>query len=304
VKRKVAVHLTRPLLPSVERALADDFELVGEPEGAAGIVAVPGDLVDATFLDRAGSQLRIVALHAVGYDNVDLEAATARGVVVTNTPGVLTQATGEFTIALILTLLRRVAAGDRLVRRGDEWSWEPTFMLGTGLAGKTLGVVGLGRIGREVARLAEAFGAHIIHTSRSSGVPLEELLAQADVVSLHVPLTAETSRLIGAAELRRMKRGAVLVNTTRGPVVDEAALVAALERGDIVGAALDVYEHEPDVHPGLRRLENVVLTPHIASATAEAREAMGMLCVEPLRGVLLEQRLPSNVLNPDAWPGP
>jgi glyoxylate reductase len=303
VKRKVAVHLTRPLLPSVERALADDFDLVGEPAGAAGIVAVPGDTVDGTFLDRAGSQLRVVALHAVGYDNVDLEAATTRSVVVTNTPGVLTQATAEFTIALILAVLRRVSAGDRLVRRGDEWSWEPTFMLGTGLAGKTLGIVGLGRIGREVARLAEAFGVHVVHTSRGSGVPLRELLAQADVVSLHVPLTAETSRLIGADELRRMKRGAVLVNTTRGRVVDEAALVAALERGDIAGAALDVYEHEPDVHPGLLRLENVVLTPHIASATAEAREAMGLLCVEALRSVLLEERLPPNALNPEAWPG-
>jgi glyoxylate reductase len=300
VKTKVPIHLTRPLLPAVERVLADEFELLPEPAGAAGIVAVPGDRVDGAFLERAGAQLRIVALHAVGYDNVDLEAATAHGVLVTNTPDVLTQATAEFTIALVLAALRRVAAGDRLVRRGDEWAWEPTYMLGTGLAGKTLGIVGLGRIGSEVARLAEAFGARVIHTSRSSGVPLAELLAHADVVSLHVPLTPQTDRLIGAAELRAMKRNAVLVNTTRGRVVDEAALVEALEAGEIAGAALDVYEHEPDVHPALLRLENVVLTPHIASATAEAREAMGMLCVASLRAVLLEGQRPPNLLNPEA----
>jgi glyoxylate reductase len=301
VKTKVPIHLTRPLLPAVERVLADEFELLDEPAGAAGIVAVPGDRIDAAFLEGAGRQLRVVALHAVGYDNVDLEAATARGVAVTNTPGVLTQATAEFTIALVLAALRRVAAGDRLVRRGDEWAWEPTYMLGTGLAGKTLGIVGLGRIGSEVARLAEAFGARVIHTSRRSGMPLAELLGQADVVSLHVPLTPETDRLIGAAELRAMKRNAVLVNTTRGRVVDEAALVDALQQEQIAGAALDVYEREPDVHPALLRLDNVVLTPHIASATAEAREAMGMLCVASLRAVLLEGRRPPNLLNPEAW---
>jgi glyoxylate reductase len=302
VNEKAAVHLTRPLLPSVERALAAEFELLPEPVGAAGIVAVPGDRVDGGFLDRAGPQLRVVALHAVGYDNVDLEAASARGVVVTNTPGVLTRATAEFTLALMLALVRRVVAGDRLVRRGDDWSWEPSFMLGTGLAGKTLGIVGLGRIGREVARLAEAFWMRVVHTSRSGGLPLAELLDGADIVSLHVPLTAETTHLLGAAEFRAMRQEAVLVNTSRGPVVDEAALVAALEHGEIAGAALDVFEREPQVPPRLRALENAILTPHIASATEEAREAMGMLGADSLRAVLVEGRRPEHVLNPEAWP--
>jgi glyoxylate reductase len=299
-KRKVRIHLTQPLLEAVERALAADFELLPHPAGAAGIVAVPGDRIDAGFLDAAGPQLRVVALHAVGYDNVELEAATARGVLVTNTPDVLTDATAELTVALLLALTRRIAEGDRLVRRGGEWAWEPTFMLGEGLAGKTLGIVGLGRIGRAVARLAEAFGMRVLHTSRTGGLPLAELLAESDVVSLHSPLTPETTHLIGAAEFRAMRPGALLVNTSRGPVVDEAALVAALESGEIAGAALDVFEHEPDPHPGLLGRDNVVLTPHLGSATAEARGAMGRMCVEALRAVLLERRAPPTALNPEA----
>ena len=301
------VVATRPLLPAVERALSESFafESLRGPDrtalaGAAGLVTVPTDTVDGDLLDAAGPQLRIVAQHAVGFDNVDLEAATARGVVVTNTPDVLTAATAEFTLTLLLALLRRVVEGDRLVREGAEWSWEPTAMLGAGLAGKTLGLVGHGRIGQEVARLAEAFGMNVVYSSRSGGMPLEQLLAEADVVSFHVPLTEETRGLIDAAALARMRPGAVLVNTSRGPVVDEDALADALESGRIAGAALDVYEREPEVEPRLRRLPNVVLTPHVASATVEAREAMGMLCVDSLRAVLLEGRVPANALNPDA----
>jgi lactate dehydrogenase-like 2-hydroxyacid dehydrogenase len=296
------VVATRPLLPAVEEELRASFELeIGQDvAGADGLVTVPTDTVDGALLDAAGPQLRIVAQHAVGFDNVDLEAATARGVVVTNTPGVLTAATAEFTLALLLALVRRVAEGDRLVRAREPWSWEPTAMLGTGLAGKTLGLVGRGRIGDEVARLAGALGMRVIHSSRSSGLRLEQLLDEADVVSLHVPLTDETRHLIDAAALARMRPDGVLVNTSRGPVVDEAALADALEAGSIAGAALDVYEREPAVEPRLLALPNVVLTPHVASATVEAREAMGMLCVEALRAVLLEGRVPPNALNPEA----
>ncbi|HEX5469195.1 MAG TPA: D-glycerate dehydrogenase, partial [Gaiellaceae bacterium] len=249
--------------------------------------------------------LRVVANFGVGYDSVDLEAATRRGIVVTNTPDVLTEATAELTIALVLALLRRVAEGDRLVRRGGEWGLAPTFMLGEGLAGKTLGVVGLGRIGLEVARLAEAFGMRVVHT-RGSGpyeeLPLARLLAEADVVTLHAPLTPETEGLIGRNELALMRSDAVLVNVARGPIVDEEALVEALRAGTIAGAALDVYAHEPAVHPGLVELENVVLTPHLGSATLAAREAMGMLCADALEAVLLENRMPANTVNREAWP--
>ena len=273
--------------------LAREFELVDEPAGVDGLVTTPRDRVDAALLDRA--RPRVVANFAVGYDNVDLDAASARGVVVTNTPDVLTRATAELTIALILALLRRVAEGDRLVRSGTPWAIAPTFMLGRGLAGLTLGIVGFGRIGREVARLAECHGMRVLAT-RST--PLDELLAQADVVTLHVPLTPETQHLV---DPRRLKPGAVLVNTSRGPVLDEAALVEALRDGHLAGAALDVYEHEPDVHPGLLELDNVVLTPHIGSATHEARQAMGMLCVEALREALVQGQVPRNALNPQAW---
>jgi lactate dehydrogenase-like 2-hydroxyacid dehydrogenase len=251
--------------------------------------------------------LRIVANHAVGYDNVDLQAATERGVLVSNTPGVLTRATAEFTLALILDVLRRVSEGDRLVRSRKPWILGPTFMLGATLEGRTLGIVGLGRIGTEVARLAEPFGPRIVYSSRSAApnapwprLELGELLETADVISLHCPLTPQTRHLIGAPELERMRPEAYLVNTTRGPVVDEAALAAAVAAGEIAGAALDVYEREPEVHPDLLGLDNVVLAPHLGSATAEARGAMGMLCVHALRAVLLEGRVPENALNPEA----
>lgn len=285
---------------AVDAALRESFELLEAPAGADGLVTVPGDAAGAELFDAAGPQLRVVAQYAVGYDNVDVEEATARGIVVTNTPDVLTRATAELTVALILALLRRVAEGDRLVRRREPWSWEPTFLLGEGLEGKMLGIVGFGRIGRETARLAEALGMRVVHSSRSGGAPLAALLGEADVVSVHAPLTPETERLIGEAELRAMKPSAVLVNTSRGQLVDEGALVRALEAGEIAGAALDVFEREPEVHPGLPGREDVVLTPHVGSATTAAREAMGMLCVEALRAVLLEGRAPPNALNPNA----
>jgi glyoxylate reductase len=271
-------------------------ELLRRVAGKDGLMLMLTDQVDDELLDAAGPQLRVVANYAVGLDNVDLEACRRRGVVVSNTPDVLTETVAELTLALMLALLRRVAEGDRLIRRGEHWIWAPNLMLGQGLASLALGLVGYGRIGRAVERLAVAHGMTVMHTSRSGGAPLDGLLATADVVSLHLPLSEETRHLIDAQALASMKPSAVLVNTSRGPIVDEAALVVALAESRIAGAALDVFEHEPDVHPGLLELENVVLVPHLGSATHETREAMGMLCVDALRAVLLEDRVPPNAV--------
>jgi len=280
-------------------------ELIERVAGRDGVLTMLSDRVDDEFLDAAGPRLRIVANHAVGYDNVDLDECTRRGVIVSNTPGVLTAATAELTVALILDLVRRVSEGDRLIRRREPWIWSPTFMLGATLEGRLLGIVGLGRIGSEVARVIEAFGMRVAYTSRNGpkeGVryaylPFDELIARAEVVSLHCPLTPETHHLIGRDELRAMRRDAYLINTTRGPVVDEEALAWALGAGEIAGAALDVFEREPAVFEGLLGLENVVLAPHLGSATQETRQAMGMLCTSALEAVLVEGRCPSNALN-------
>ena len=302
------VVVTRRVPRAVGAALAADFDvrlhdeetpparewLLREAADAEGLIAMLTDRVDAEVLASA-PLLRVVANYAVGVDNVDLAEARRRGIVVANTPDVLTGATAELAIALMLALLRRVVEGDRLVRGREPWVWAPTFMLGRGLAGLTLAVVGPGRIGREVGRLAGAFGMRVVYAGRGE---LERALAEADVVSLHVPLTHETRHLIDAAALRAMKRSAVLVNTSRGAVVDEAALAAALQRAEIAGAALDVYEAEPDVTAELLGLDNVVLAPHLGSATHETREAMGMLCVEALRAVLLDGRVPPNAVSP------
>lgn len=273
-------------------------DLLALVRGADAALTLLHDRVDEEFLDAAGPRLRVVANVAVGYDNVDLEAAARRGVLVTNTPGVLDDATADLTLALILTATRRVAEGDRLVRSGRGWSWGMGFMLGSSLQGKRLGIVGLGGIGRRVAERARAFGMRIAYHQRrpapaeveaalgAERLPLERLLAESDVVSLHCPLTPETHHLIGAAELGAMKPSAVLVNAARGPVVDERALVAALREGRIAGAGLDVYEHEPRVEPGLPALENVVLAPHLGSATVETRTAMAELAARNAISVL------------------
>jgi glyoxylate reductase len=275
-------------------------ELLARAAGRDGLMTMLTDRIDEELVDAAGPQLRIVANYAAGYDNVDLEACTRRGVLVSNTPDVLTPAVAELTVALVLTVLRRVAEGDRLVRRGELWIWGPNMMLGRGLASLVLGLVGYGRIARQVEALARALGMEVVHSTRTAGLPLGELLETADVVSLHVPLSEETRHLIDGHALSLMKPTAVLVNTSRGPIVDEAAVAGALERGEIAGAALDVFEREPEVEERLLSLENVVLTPHLGSATLETREAMGILCVEALRGVLLEHRVPANALNPEA----
>ena len=278
----------------IAQELAESFELVTALGGADGVVVTPAVAVDDAFLDEAGPQLRIVANYAVGLDNVDLDATRARGVVVSNTPGVLTNATAEHAIALVLSLLRRIGEGDRSLRRRDAWEWGPDFMVGESLEGKEVLVVGPGRIGRRVAELVVAHGARPTFAGRDDDVL--DLVSRVDVVTLHCPLTPETRHLVNAAVLDAMKPTSVLVNTARGAVVDESALVTALEQGSIAGAALDVFEHEPAVSGELLAMENVVLTPHVASATRETRLAMGMLVVSALRAVLLEARTPPNAV--------
>ena len=270
-------------------------ELLRRVREVSALLAVLGDRVDRELLDAA-PRLRIVANHAVGYDNVDVPACTARGVWVTNTPDVLTDATADLTWALILALARRVREGERLLRAGEFRGWAPTMLLGRELRGQTLGVLGYGRIGRAVARRAEGFGMRVLFTSRGGGVPFDELLQDSDVLSIHCPLNAQTRHLIGAAELLRMKRGAMLVNTARGPIVDEAALVAALESGYLGGAGLDVFENEPAVQPGLLNRDDVVLLPHLGSATQETRQSMARIALEQVERVLRGER-PTTAVN-------
>jgi glyoxylate reductase len=274
---------------------ADLLDLVA---GVEAVLTLLHDRVDAELLDAAGPQLRCVANVAVGYDNVDLAAAAERGVVVTNTPGVLDDATADLTLALLLAATRRVVEGDRLVRSGRPWNWGMSFMLGSSLRGKLLGIVGLGGIGRRVAERARAFGMQVAYHSRhpapaevvaalgAERMPLQKLLKEADVLSLHCPLTPETHHLIGAGELESMKASAVLVNAARGPIVDERALAEALASGGIAAAGLDVYEREPRVEPGLLELDNVVLAPHLGSATVETRTAMAELAARNAISVL------------------
>lgn len=295
----------RPLTPA---------ELHAAVDGADVVVTLLHDRVDGALLDAAGPQLRCVANVAVGYDNVDVDAATGRGVLITNTPGVLTEATADLAMALILMTTRRLGEGERLLRARRPWSWHLFFLLGTGLQGKTLGIVGLGAIGTATARRARAFGMRIVYASPQpvdSGVErelearrleLDELFASADVVSLHVPLMAETHHLVDAERLRLMKPTAHLVNTTRGPVVDEAALADALRDGVIAGAGLDVFEKEPEVHPGLLESDHAVIVPHLGSATIETRTAMAELAARNAVAVLAGDSPPTPV-NPPSRAG-
>src|SRR3954471_1983285 len=270
-------------------------ELLRRVREVSGLVPTLADRVDTGLLDAA-PRLRVVANHAVGYDNVDVPACTARGVWVTNTPDVLTDATADLAWALILALARRLREGERMLRAGQFRGWAPTMLLGRELRGRTLGILGYGRIGRAVARRAEGFGMRVLFTARGGGVAFDELLEQSDVVSIHCPLTAETRHLFGPAELLRMKRGALLINTARGPIVDEAALVAALEAGHLGGAALDVFENEPAVHPGLLRRDDVVLLPHLGSATLDTRERMARIALEQVERVLRGEK-PTTAVN-------
>ncbi len=266
--------------------------------GASAILSVIPDQITSDVLDAAGQQLKIVANFAVGFDNIDVEAAKARNIIVTNTPGVLTEAVAEHTLALMFACARRISEADTFMRAGRYKQWEPLGFLGPQLWGKTIGVVGLGRIGSWVAEIAHTgLGMEVIYYDLERNDELEmrtgaiyhelpTLLARADVVSIHLPLLPSTRHFIGAPELRLMKKTAILINTSRGPIIDEAALVTALKRQQIWAAGLDVFEHEPKLTTGLRELPNVVLTPHTASATIEARHAMSKIAANNILAVL------------------
>ena len=304
------LYVSRLLPDPVMAAIAERFKLTAQPTShppsradllnglrdAEFAICTLTERVDAETL-CAAPRLRVIANYAIGYNNIDTAAAQARGVRVTNTPDVLTETTADLTWALLLAAARRVVEGHDLVHRGTWTGWEPLQLLGTEVHGRTLGIIGMGRIGQAVSRRGVGFRMKILYTRRTpAGTPvpgaggdpvsLDDLLTQSDFVSLHVPLTTDTHHLIGAAALQRMRPSAILINTSRGPVIDEAALVEALRQGRLAGAGLDVYEREPDIHPGLRTLRQVTLLPHLGSATLTTRARMGMVCVENLLAVL------------------
>jgi glyoxylate reductase len=301
VTREIPTAGLRPLegfeVTVLSEAPPERADLLEAARGAEGVLSTVTEKIDGEFMDAAGDALKVVANMAVGYDNVDLAAADARGVVVTNTPGVLDETTADVAFVLLLAAARRLSESERTLRAGKwEW-WGPKLFMGPDVWGKKLGIVGLGRIGRAVARRARGFGMDILYHNRSRKkdaeeefearyLDLDDLLEAADFVTLHTPLTDETHHLIGARELEKMKPKAVLVNTSRGPVVDEAALADALAEGRIFAAGLDVYEDEPKVHPKLLDLENVVLAPHIGSGSIETRDKMAVLAAENLVAVL------------------
>lgn len=312
------LYITRLLPQSVLDAISGQYRMLAEPTDrspteeelrrgfaeAQAVICTLADRIDASLLSHA-TKLKIIANYAVGYNNIDLPAAAQRGVIVTNTPDVLTDATADLTWALLLALARRVIEGDAWVRTGHWPGWTPTQMLGADVSGKTLGIVGMGRIGQAVAQRAVGFRMQVIYAGRHNvssppGVswawrPLNEVLAESDFVSLHVPLTDTTRHLIGRRELSLMKPTAFLINTSRGPVIDEAALLSALEAKTIAGAGLDVYEQEPIVPARLVSLPNVVLLPHLGSATLETRVRMGLICLDNVTAVLGGRPAPNRV---------
>lgn len=266
-----------------DRSPDDLVTILAEADAAITLLSDP---ITRTVL-ASNPNLRVISNFAVGYNNVDIEAARELGVTVTNTPGVLTDATADLTLALILAVTRRIVEGDDEIRTRRRCEWEPMKLLGASLQGKRLGIIGMGRIGSAVATRARAFGMEILAARR--GEPIGELLASSDIVSLHAPLSRETHHLIDAAALSRMKRGAYLINTSRGALVDEHALCDALESGHLRGAGLDVYEHEPEINPRLLTFPNVVIVPHIGSATEEARTAMARIAATNVLLVLRGQ---------------
>jgi glyoxylate reductase len=302
LKKRFQVTLHRQDRPMEREAL------VSAVRGMHGLLCMITDRIDRELLEQA-PDLKMVANYGVGFNNIDVAAATARGIRVSNTPGVLTDATADLTMALILAVGRRVVEGDAYTRQGRFQYWAPFHFLGHEITGKTLGIIGMGRIGAAVVRRAAGFGMPVLYHNRTPlpvaeekalgarYVNLDTLLRQSDFVSLHVPLTPETRHLMGEKEFKVMKPGAYLINTSRGPVVDEAALLDALKRKQIAGAGLDVYEHEPALTPGLDQLTSVTLLPHMGSATENTRRRMGAMAVENLIAGL-EGRTPPNLINP------
>jgi glyoxylate reductase len=281
-------------------------EIVRNAKNKVAIITMLSDPIDAEVIDNCPT-LKVIANYAVGYNNIDLAAAKKRGIVVTNTPGVLTETTADLTWALIMAVSRRVVEGDLLVRSGRWNGWSPTQLLGNDVFGKTLGIIGMGRIGQAVARRACGFGMKTIYHSRhpvkpeiertleASRLHLAELLKRSDFISLHIPLTTETYYLIGKNQLAKMKKTAYLINTARGAVVDEAALVTVLKKGGLAGAGLDVFETEPKVHKELVQLKNVVLLPHLGSASRDTRIKMGVMVIENIFAVLEGRKAPAQV---------
>jgi glyoxylate reductase len=285
-------------------------ELLLQVRNRDAVLCMLTDKINAEVLDAAGPQVKIFANYAVGFDNIDIPAASSRGVLVSNTPDVLTDATADMAWALLCAVARRVAEGDRFTRAGKFTAWKPLMMLGLEITGKTIGIIGAGRIGQAFAHRARGFKPTLLYTANTpkpefeaqTGATFadrEALLRQADFVSVHLPLTPATRHYIGARELNLMKETAILINTSRGPVVDEKVLVKALREKRIWGAGLDVFEREPELEPGLSELENVVITPHLGSATIETRGRMGNLAAENILAALAGT-MPPNCLNPDA----
>ena len=288
-------------------------ELIGHVRGREALLSLLTDPVDSSVIE-AGEDLKVIANYAVGYDNIDVAAATKRGIIVTNTPGVLTDTTADMAWTLLMATARRVVEADGYTRSGRFKRWEATLLLGSDVYGKTLGVIGLGRIGRAVARRSRGFGMRVLYHSRNRVNPevegelgaeyvdLETLLRESDFVSIHTPLTPETLHLIGDRELDMMKSTSYLINTSRGPVVDERALAVALASGSIAGAGLDVYEEEPQVYPGLLELGNVVLAPHIGSASVETRTKMSVMAADNIIAAMRGEK-PPNIVNPEVLGG-
>jgi len=285
-------------------------ELLMQVKGRDAILTMLSDRIDERLMSEAKS-LKVIANYAVGYDNIDIKAATAKGIVVTNTPGVLTDSTADMAWALLFSIARRIVEGDKVTRVGKFVGWAPMFLLGRDVVGKTLGIIGAGRIGTAMAMRSRGWCMKVLYTTQSNRnavleemlgakrVDLETLLKESDFISIHTPLSEKTRHLIGAKEISLMKKTAYLINTARGSVIDEAALVNALKNKQIAGAGLDVYEEEPKLKPGLAELDNVVLAPHLGSATVESRTKMAVMAAENIIAVLNKQK-PKNCVNPEA----